>query len=142
MAKYHELFEDNKDLFTSFIQQIDSLNEVNIKVLGCNTLKEICKVQKATDILKHMTNDDVIILLNENIFEQLDAEQKNIVIEENVARIYFDSEKEKIVLIKPDVNTFSLLLRKYGYNKYERTLESIKALYAQKNEENAQANVR
>jgi hypothetical protein len=82
-----------------------------------------------------MTNEDAIIILNEKIFEQLEDEQKMMVVEELVARLYFDSEKGKLSIINPDVNTFSLLLRKYGYEKYERLNESVKALFAQEAEE-------
>jgi hypothetical protein len=140
MSKYHEVFEDHEQLFTDFINQIESLADLNVKILGCNKLKEICKVSKANDILHHMTNQDIIILLNETIFEQLEEEQKLMVVEEYVARIYYDMEKDKISLITPDVNTFSLLLRKYGYPEYERLNESIKALYNQEEEETAENN--
>lgn len=140
MSKYHEVFEDHKLLFTDFIEQIESLADLNVTILGFNKLKEICKVSKANDILNHMTNQDVIILLNENIFEQLEEEQKLMVVEEYVARIYYDMDKSKLTLITPDVNTFSLLLRKYGYPAYERLNESIKALYNQEEEETAENN--
>lgn len=134
MAKFEEVFEDTQALFDNFTRQIDSLSEVNIKILSSNRLKEIGKVVKANDLLKHMTNEDIIILLNERVFFQLDDEQKNMVVEELIAKIYFDAEKSKITIINPDVNTFSLLLRKYGYDKYERLNESIKAIFAQEEE--------
>jgi hypothetical protein len=87
-----------------------------------------------------MTNEDAVVIINEKIFEQLEDEQKLMVVEEYVARLYFDSEKGKLSLINPDVNTFSLLLRKYGYDKYERLNESIKALYTQEAEVEAENN--
>ena len=141
MAKFEEVFEDTQAMFTNFTSQIENLRGVNIKILAQNRLKEIAKVVKANDLVKHMTNEDIIILLNEQIFEQLDDEQKLMVIEEQVAKIYYDDEKEKLSIVNPDVNTFSLLLRKYGYDKYERLNESIKALFSQEAEteaENAQ----
>lgn len=139
MAKFNEVFEDTQALFSNFIEQIDSLAEISVKILGNDRQKELCKVYKANDLLKHMTNEDVVIIVNEKIFEQLEEEQKMMVVEEHVARLYFDSEKGKLSLINPDVNTFSLLLRKYGYDKYERLNESIKALYSQEAEETENA---
>lgn len=138
MAKFEEVFEDTQELFTRFVDKVDNLREVNIKILANNRLKEIGKVVKANDLLKHMTNEDIIILLNETIFEQLSAEQKEMVIEELIAQVYFDAERDKIMIIKPDVNTFSLLLRKYGYDKYETLHESIKALFGQAEQEAAE----
>lgn len=138
MAKFNEVYDDTQALFSNFINQIDSLSEVSVKILGNDRQKEICKVLKANDLLKHMTNEDAVIVINEKVFEQLEDEQKMMVVEEYVARLYFDSEKGKLSLINPDVNTFSLLLRKYGYDKYERLNESIKALYSQEAEEEAE----
>jgi hypothetical protein len=140
MAKFEEVFPDTQVLFNNFMGQIDNLNDVNIKILAQNRLKEIGKVVKANDLVKHMTNEDIIILLNEQIFEQLDEEQKLMVVEELIARIYFDNEKDKISIVSPDVNTFSLLLRKYGYDKYEVLHESIKALFSQETETEAENN--
>lgn len=134
MAKFEEVFEDTQELFNRFVSQIDNLREVNIKILANNQLKEIGKVVKANDLLRHMTNEDIIILLNETIFEQLTDEQKEMVIEELIAQVYFDDERSKVTIIKPDVNTFSLFLRKHGYDKYETLHESIKSLFAQAEE--------
>lgn len=140
MAKFEEVFQDTQAMFTNFISEIDNLNGVNIKILAQNRLKEIGKVVKANDLVKHMTNEDIIILLNEQIFEQLEDEQKLMVVEELIARVYFDDEKDKITIVSPDVNTFSLLLRKYGYDKYEVLHESIKALFSQEAETEAENN--
>lgn len=140
MANFDEVFEDTHALFTNFINGVDSLREVNIKILANNRLKEIGKVIKANDLLKHMTNEDIVIILNESVFEPLEDEQKNMVVEELIARIYFDIEAGSVKIIKPDVNTFSLLLRKYGYENYERLHESIQALFAQQAEEEVDVN--
>jgi len=139
MAKFEEVFEDTQELFTRFVDQIDNLREVNIKILANNQLKEIGKVIKANDLLRHMTNEDIVILLNESIFEKLDSSQKEMLIEELIAQIYFDAEKGKVVIVKPDVITFSLLLLKYGYDSYKILHESIKALFAQAEEEAAES---
>jgi len=137
MAKYEEPFEDTQMLFDQFISQLDNLREVNIKIIVQNNLKEIGKVNKASDLNKHMHSYDVVILLNESVFEALEDEQRLMVVEELIAQIYFDDEKEKVSIIKPDVITFSLLLTKYGTEKYLRLRESIKAVLAQ-TEENQQ----
>lgn len=138
MAKFDDVFEDTQALFDTHLKQIDNLNEVNIKILANNRLKQIGKVVKANDLLKHMTDEDIVILINERIFEQLEVEQKKMTVEELVAEIYFDAEADKVKIVKPDINTFSLLLSKYGYDKYERLKLSINALMAQEAEEEIQ----
>ena len=127
-AKYTEVGEDIQEQFERFIDNIEGLSELNIKVIGCPKLKEVCKVSKANDLLKHLTEEDIIILINEPIFDGLEPEQQLMVIEENIARIYFDAEKGKVILNTPDFETFSLLLIKYGTEKCLRLKTLIKEL--------------
>lgn len=129
MAKFDEVFEDTQALFSTLIANADLERVVNIKILANNTAKDLGKVIKANDLVKHMTSEDVIVILNEKIFEQLTPEQKTMVAEELLASISYDDENGKLTITKPDVNTYSLLLRKYTYAKYEVLLESIKTLY-------------
>ena len=49
--------------------------------------------------------------------------------------MYFDTEKDKLEIKKGDVETFSGLLSKYGYDRYEVVRESIKTLYNVEKEE-------
>lgn len=129
MAKFEEVFVDTQALFATHISESGLEQVVNIKVLANNTLKEIGKVVKANDLLKHMTNEDVIILLNEVIFEGLEDEQKKMVVEDLLAQVYFDPEKDKLTLIKPDFIAFSLIIQKYSFEKYLVLKESIKTLF-------------
>ena len=86
-------------------------------------------------MLKFETKNDLYIFVNEQIFEQLEDWQKVIVAEEALAGVYFDTEKDKLEIKKGDVETFSGLLSKYGYDRYEVVRESIKTLYQVEKEE-------
>jgi hypothetical protein len=140
MAKFQEVFADTQALFSNFVEQIDSLREVNIKVLANNTLKEITSVTKASEILKFMTEEDVIIQINEEVFEQLSPEQQLMVVEETIAKIYYDMEKGKLKIIKPDFTGFSLVIQKYGFDKCNELFVTIKSVFAQREEEAAENN--
>jgi len=129
MAKFEEVFEDTQALYTGLILNADLSRGVNIKILANNKLKPIFKVVKANDLVKHMTSEDVIILLNEKMFEQLTPEQKIIVAEESLCAISFDYDTQTLTIKKPDVMTFSGVLKKYTYATYEVLVESIKTLY-------------
>ena len=130
MAKFEEPFEDTQDLFNEVIKAAGLDQYVNITILANNKAKEIFKVNKANDLLKHRTGDDIIIVLNEKIFEGLTDEQRRIVIEESLASIHYDMENDKLVISKPDVVTFSGVLSKHTFDKWEALRESIKTLYA------------
>ena len=95
-----------------------------------NKSKELFKIIKANELLKYKTGDDIIIVLNEQIFEQLTDEQRRIVVEESLASIHYDMENDKLVITKPDVVTFSGVLSKHTFEKWDALRESIKTLYA------------
>lgn len=130
MAKFEEPFEDTLDLYNEVIKTVGLDQYVNITVLTNNKAKELFKVNKANELLKYRTGDDIIIVLNERIFEQLTDEQKRIVIEESLASIHYDMDNDKLVLSKADVITFSGVLSKHTFDKWNTLRESIKSLYA------------
>ena len=130
MAKFEEPFEDTQDLYNEVIKAAGLDQYVNITILVNNKAKELFKINKANDLLKHRTGDDIIIVLNEKIFEGLTEEQRRIVIEESLASIHYDMENDKLIITKPDVVTFSGVLAKHTFDKWEALRESIKTLYA------------
>lgn len=130
MAKYEQPFEETTDLFNELIERAGMKDSVNITILTNNKAKDIFKVNKANELLKYRTGDDIIIVLNEKIFDQLTDEQRTIVAEESLAGIHYDMEKDKVVITKADVITFSGLLAKYGFDTWNVLKESIKTLYS------------
>jgi len=141
MAKYEEPFEDTQSLFNEVIETTGLNNYMNINVLADNKAKDIFKVNKSNELLKYRTGDDVNIILNESIFDKLTNEQKRIVVEEAIAYISFDSEKDKVIITKPDFIAHSGILRKHTFNTVEVVRESVKTLYQaqeQEEEENVQ----
>lgn len=139
MAKFEELDEEIQALFSEVIGITDLERFVNIDIIGNDRLKEIYKVQKANDVTKYLSKNDtdVVVIVNQLIFNQLPKDLQEMVAMEAITYIGYDSEKDKVLIAKPDVNTFSSILKKYGYNNYEVMTESIKSLYDKKqNDEN------
>lgn len=127
--KYEEVFEDTQALYTQAQTRAGLINHLNITVLTNNKAKEIFKVNKANDLLNYRTGDDIIIVINEAVLEQLTPEQKLIVVEESLAAISYDGEKDAIVISKPDVVTFSGVLSKHTFATWNTLRESIKSVY-------------
>ena len=63
---YTDVSLDTQKIFNQLIDDASLERVVNIKFLGCPELKQIGKVVKANDLLKFMTDNDVIILINED----------------------------------------------------------------------------
>jgi hypothetical protein len=130
MAKFDEPFEDTQALYDEKIKAIGLDQFINITVVVNNTAKDLFKVNKANELLKYRTGDDVLIVLNEKIFEQLTDAQKHIVVEDSLASIHYDTEKDRLVITKPDVIAYSGILSKFTFETWNVVRESIKTLYA------------
>lgn len=129
MAKFEEPFEDTQALFNEVISDAGLDQFIIITLLVNNKAKELFKINKANELLKYRTNDDVIIILNEKIFEQLPDDQKRIVVEEAIAYISYDSENDKVVITTPDFMAHSGILRKHTFATIDVVRESVKSLY-------------
>lgn len=139
MAKYEEVSEQNEDIFKALISEADLERYINVKILADNRQKTVYNVVKANALLKHMTAEDVIIIINETIFDKLEDNQKSIVADEAIAYIGFDFEKDRLIISKPDLTTFKGIIRKYSFPIYERLEETIKSLYEAENNPEANA---
>jgi len=143
---YVEVFQDVKSVFEDVIIRLGIDSYVNIKVLALDTQKSIYKLTKANALLKHETDVDVYITINQRIFEGLTEPQKILQVEECLAGITWTGDKVEIKT--GDIKTFSGLLYRYGYdeakmgenNTYQVLQASIKSLYDKAKEEDAEAN--
>lgn len=133
MGKFQEVYEETKQLFNDHISNSGIPGFVNIKILSNESLKDCFgQVTKSQDIIKFMTDYDVIIQINESIFDQLQSEQKEYVVKDLLAQITYNLESDKLSIVKADINTFSGVLRQYSIDEYIGICESIKTLQEQK----------
>ena len=140
MAKkpaYEEAFEETNALYKQAINAA-SLTHLNITILSDNKAKDIFKVVKANKLLNYRTGDDIIIFINEKIFDQLEEPQRIIVVEESLAGIVNDIDGASFEIKPPNVKTYKAILRKHTYATWEVIQESIETLYqVEKDEEQA-----
>jgi len=140
MARYEEPFEDTTDLYNKYIERAGITQFINITVLTNNKAKDIYKVNKANELLRYRTGDDIIIVINENVLDKLDEADKEMIIEESISSIHYNLEKDKIEITRPDVVTFSGILSKHGFDKWNRVRETIKLIFeSEKQTENETA---
>ena len=133
MAKFEEVYEDTLSLFQKHIDQTSIPRMVKIKILSNDAIKkEFGKVSKTNDIVKFMTDYDVVIQVNEPIFDKLEDKQKEYVVRDLLAQIVYDIEKDKISIVSHDITTFSGVLRNFDIDTYLSIKESIITLLEQK----------
>ena len=124
MAKFEEVFEDTLTLFNRHIEDSSISNEGIKKGFG--------NVNKTQEFVKFMTDYDVIIQINEPIFDQLEDKQKEYVVKDLLGKVFYDVDKDKISILQHDITTFSGVLSKYDIDTYLSIKESIVTLLEQK----------
>ena len=133
MAKFEEVFEDTLTLFNRHIEDSSIPRVVKIKILSNEGLKKgFGNVTKTQEFVKFMTDYDVIIQINEPIFDQLEDKQKEYVVKDLLGKVFYDVDKDKISILQHDITTFSGVLSKYDIDTYLSIKESIVTLLEQK----------
>ncbi len=148
MAKtFEEPYGDAQKIFDAVMESKSLKNSVKLKVLCDDSMKKVVgKVVKANDVTKHLSGIDVVVIINMEIFDGLTVEQQVLAAEELITGIHYEERENrsgalvgKVVINKPDVNTYSGLLQKHGYDVYEVLQESVKSLYDAKKDREAGA---
>ena len=122
MAKFEVLFEDVEKLFNDVIDITDLNHLVNFKVIANNKLTTIGKVQKANDLLNYLGDGvDVIITVNQLVFDQLPQEMQEMVAIELLTYVGYDSEKEKVI-IKGNVDAELVLHVMVQYKNFDKAI--------------------
>jgi len=132
MVKFEKASDDVMELFEKVSNGTNIPKWIRFEVLCNNDLKGLYKIVKMNDLVEILTNGlNFAIILNEEIFDGLSDEQKEMAIQECLAGILV-SESEKITLEKPNFNTYTGMLEKYGHEPIIILHESIKSLLDQK----------
>lgn len=129
MAKWGEPSDETIKAFNDVLLRLDLENFINIKIIINDDQKEVGKIKKLTPDVKFALGDDLLIIVNESIFEQIPAIQQNMYIDELLTPISYNVENERLTINPPDVKTYSGFLQKYSFEQYEVMVESIKSLY-------------
>lgn len=132
MKNYSQLEDQNvKDVFTKAIDNAGLFPSVKVKVISDDKQKKLYDVFRASELVKFLGGEDVdlVVVVNEMIFHQLEDDQQQIAADQAIAGIVYDFEKDKININKPDFNYHTGVIVKYGFDNCMRLEESVKSLY-------------
>lgn len=89
---------------------------LNLKVISTTKSKDLFSVSKESVKTEFLTStiDLITVIVNENVFDRLDEDSKNMLIEMVLSGISYDSEKDKIFVDKNQINLILNMRRKYG----------------------------
>lgn len=131
--KYFDMCEDLESYFTKAFADAGLERVLNLRVLGCKNQKKVYDgPNKVPPLYSYITKEDIVITVNEEIFEMLTEEYRIIKAEEAIAGVSYDFEKDKVTIIKPDLQTHTPIATKYGAETMKTVNDTVKLLYSQK----------
>lgn len=131
MAVYEEVSKETQQLFDDVLDTT-TINDqvVDFKVLHSDSLKDVIyEVKKQTDLQIFLSEGiNIVVIINETLFDQLEEQQRIIVIEEALNGILVNQDNDKISIEKYDFNTYTGILQKHGIETMVKLKETIKSL--------------
>jgi len=135
MAKFYKISEETINVFKGvFIKKSFPLN-VGFEFIGCENQKSLIKISKLPEQFSFILEKELLVQINEDLIDVFDNESIQILIEQEIDKISINMDTGKIKMVKPDLNTFSSLINKYGIEKIARA-NKVEELYTQQKEDN------
>lgn len=135
MSKFFEITEENVVLFNKVLDETSIPHWIEFKLLGNNNQKKLYEVRKLSELYEFISDGtQVVIIINEDIFDQLPDDMKELTYHELLAGIHLN-DSDKILIDEYDFKTYSGVLTKYGSDEMIKYKESIISLFDKKREE-------
>lgn len=135
MAKIEKASEDVVNLFDEIREGSNIPTWIEFEVLANNKQKELYKIVKTNDIVELISDGiNFAIVFNENILDKLPRDLQELAISECLAGVSVN-DSDVVSLDKPNFNTHTGVLKKYGHEPIIRLKECIKSLYDSQKEE-------
>ncbi len=117
MAKYSRELDETLEKKVKELASAAGLREqgITIEPIALNSKKSYGEVIKANELVSLFTGDSdmVCVALNERLFLLLDDQSQTVLIESLLSQIWYDDEKGKIVITKPELNVGLGMYHKY-----------------------------
>jgi hypothetical protein len=138
MAKYEKVSEETEKLFNDVIGNTSIPHWINFELVSNNKSKDVYQVRKMNDLVEKLTEGiNFVIIINEEIFDQLQENQQRILFDECLAGVSV-SEQDAVSYEKPNFTTYRGVLEKHGHEEIIVLKESVKSLYDKKKEQEDQ----
>lgn len=142
MAKYSRELDEALEKKVKELASAAGLREqgITIEPIALRSKKSYGEVIKANELVTLFTDDAnmVCVAINEELFKLLDDQSQTVLIESLLAQIWYDDEKEKIVIIKPELNVGLGMYHKYkeiAVQKLELAYYTLQQIEDKKKEE-------
>lgn len=120
MDKFTQLDEDVITKFLEIFKKKAFPINIAYEYIGSQKQKGLIKITKMPDHFEFLLEKQLLVSINQELFDKFDAEAIEILFEQEIDKISINIETGKIKLIKPDLNTFSSLIKKWGMESVGR----------------------
>ena len=132
-SKFHELDQDIINTFKNVWNDSKQVEGMNFTFIANKKAKELITVKKISELYGFLLDSDLLVTINEGLFNMYDEESIRILFEQETSKISVNLDNGKISINKPDVVTSSAIISKYGSDKVFRA-NQVDVLAATQNE--------
>jgi hypothetical protein len=119
--KFDTISPETQEFFDKLISKISLPYDLKYLLIHADRQKQIIKLHKLNEMMSFALNYDVVISVNENLFDAIDDDTvREILFLQEIDKITVNLETGKITFIRPDVITFSSLINRYGLDAVAR----------------------
>lgn len=112
--RFEEISEDIKEKFMEVYNTKAFATNIGFQIIADVKMKQVIKIQKLSEVYQFLLEKDVLVIVNEDLYDKLDDESIDILIEQELDKISVNIDSGKIIMNKPDIITFSPIIAKYG----------------------------
>lgn len=118
--RYKELSDDIQEKFMEIYNQKAFPIKIGFSFVSDSKLKNVISVKKITDIYSFLLGREILVSINETLYDKMDEDLVEILFEQEIDKIEIKAQDGKISMARPDIVTFSPLIAKHGYEKVAR----------------------
>lgn len=134
MSKFYEVSDETIETFMKIFNKKAFPFNIGFQFIASESQKNLIKITKLPDPYAFLLGKELLVTINDELMSVFEDESIEILVEQEIDKVSHNMETGKIKMIKPDLNTFSSLINKYGIEKIARA-NKVEELYAEQRED-------
>lgn len=121
VEKFEEISEETQEFFDKVVTKMNMPYSLKYSLVSANKQKQLVKMNKLNEMLTFITGVNAVLSFNEILFDRIDNDViKEILIIQEMDKLSVDVESGRIRTVRPDMTTFSGIIKKYGWEDVAR----------------------
>lgn len=134
MSKFYNVSDETISTFKAVFNKKSFPFNIGFQFVGAESQKNLIKITKMPDQFLFILEKELLVTINDELMNVFDEESIQILMEQEIDKIAVNMETGKIKMVKPDLNTFSGLINKYGIEKVAKA-NKVEELYAEQKQD-------